>query len=364
VRVTSPGLPAPLQGEGWARGAPAGCRSVALPHRFSIIVTCRRHKPVSREEAGVTHPAYCAEASLDCNGEPTDLKAIDYACPTTLDEVVGLLSTAEGAAGILAGGTDVIVQVREGRRDVDLLIDVKKIPDLNELSYDAKNGAVIGAAVPCCELCEHEAIAAAYPGLIDAASLIGGTAIQSRASFGGNLCNASPAADSIPALMVHSAVCTVAGRKGRREVPVEQFCTAPGKTVLERSELLVSFHVPAPPKRAGAHYLRFIPRNEMDIAVVGAGALVVLDESGTSFVSGRVALGAVAPTPLLVEDAGELLQSAPVSDETIGRVAHAAQAAARPISDMRGTAEQRRHLVGVLTRRALHKAVQRAIQPN
>jgi CO/xanthine dehydrogenase FAD-binding subunit len=288
------------------------------------------------------------------------LKTIDYACPKTLDEAADLLAGSNGKVGILAGGTDVIVQLREGRRDLELLLDVKAVPELGELSYDPQKGAVVGAAVPCCQITEHQAIAAAYPGLIDAASIIGGTAIQSRASFGGNLCNASPAADSVPAMIVHSAVCAVAGPQGGREVPVERFCTAPGKNVLERGELLVALHVPAPPPRSGAHYLRFIPRNEMDIAVVGAGAMVVLDEAGESFVTGRVALGAVAPTPLFVEEATALLEGSPVSEEAIDRVAQAAREAARPITDMRGTAEQRRHLAGVLTRRALLKAIDRA----
>lgn len=288
------------------------------------------------------------------------MKAIDYACPQTLDEAIGLLAQAGGRARVLSGGTDVIVQVREGRRDLDALVDVKRIPELNELSYDPAKGLVLGASVPCCMIVENRAVADAYPGLIDAVSLVGGTQIQSRASVGGNLCNASPAADTIPPLFALEARCRIAGPNGRREVPVEQFCTGPGKTVLEPGELLVSFHLPPPAERSGSHYLRFIPRNEMDIAVVGSAAAVVLDEGGKSFVSGRVALAAVAPTPLLVEEAGKLLAGSAVSDETIDGVAEAARKAARPITDMRGTAEQRIHLSGVLTRRALQGAIRRA----
>jgi carbon-monoxide dehydrogenase medium subunit len=214
--------------------------------------------------------------------------------------------------------------------------------------------------VPCYLIYGHAEIAAAYPGLIDAVSLVGGIQIQGRATIGGNLCNASPAADTIPALIVHSVTCVIAGPQGSREVPVEEFCTGPGRTVLQSDELLVSLRFPAPQANSGAAYLRFIPRNEMDIAVVGVGAAVVLNADHAAFVSGRVALGAVAATPLFVEGAGAALAGKPVSDETIQQAAEAAQAVARPIDDMRGTAQYRRHLVGVLTRRALRGAIQRA----
>ena len=288
------------------------------------------------------------------------MKAIDYASPETLAEAVALLSEGNGQARVLAGGTDVIVQVREGMRDLDLLVDIKKIPEVNELSFDPEKGLVLGSAVACCEICDDPDVSAAYPGIIDAASLVGGTAIQNRASLGGNLCNGSPAADTIAPLIVHHAVCRVTGPGGERQVPVEQFCTGPGRTVLEPGEVLVSFQIPAPSSGFGANYLRFIPRNEMDIAVVGTGSSVVLDEAGTTFVSGRVALGAVAPTPLLVEEASQLLAGSPINDETIEQGAEAAQSAARPISDIRGTVEQRKHLSGVLTRRTLQTAIARA----
>jgi carbon-monoxide dehydrogenase medium subunit len=203
-------------------------------------------------------------------------------------------------------------------------------------------------------------VAAAYPGLIDAFSLIGGVQIQGRASVGGNLCNASPAADGIPALIAHGAICEIAGPAGRRTLPVEDLCVAPGRTTLGPGELLVALWVPPPAARFGAAYLRFIPRNEMDIAVVGAGVAVTLDAGGERFVTAHIALGAVAPTPLPVPEAGAALAGQPVSPETIGAAAEIARAAARPIDDMRGTAAQRRHLAGVLTRRALERAVMRA----
>jgi CO/xanthine dehydrogenase FAD-binding subunit len=288
------------------------------------------------------------------------LQAFDYAAVQSVDEAVSLLAKHGDQARPLAGGTDIIVAVREGRRQVAMLVDVKGIPELNQLSYNATQGLTLGAAVPCYRIYDHQEIAATYPGLIDAVSLVGGTAIQGRASVGGNLCNASPAADTTPALIVHSAVCVIAGPNGRREIPVEQFCTGPGRTALQPGEFLVALRMPSPPPRFGAQYLRFIPRNEMDIAVVGVGASVVLNQDQSSFVSARISLGAVAPTPLLVEPAAAALAGKAVSDEAIQQAAEAAQPAARPIDDMRGTAQYRRHLVGVLTRRALRGAIQRA----
>jgi CO/xanthine dehydrogenase FAD-binding subunit len=288
------------------------------------------------------------------------LQAFEYAAVRSVDEAVSLLAQQGDQARVLAGGTDIIVQVREGRRKVATLVDIKAIPEVSQLSYDATQGLTIGAAVPCYKIYEHQDIAAAYPGLIDAVSLVGGIQIQGRASVGGNLCNASPAADTIPALIVHNATCVIAGPNGRREIPAEQFCTGPGRTALQHGEFLVALRMPAPQPNFGAQYLRFIPRNEMDIAVVGAGAAVVLNRDHSTFVSARVALGAVAPTPLLVDTAGTALAGKAVSDDTIQQAAEAAQAAARPIDDMRGTGPYRRHLVGVLTRRALRGAIQRA----
>jgi CO/xanthine dehydrogenase FAD-binding subunit len=290
------------------------------------------------------------------------LHLFDYAAPESLAEAVALLRDRGDRARVLGGGTDLIVQVREDRKQLDLMIDAKKIPELMELRLDPVKGLTLGASVPCYRLYEDRDLAKTYPGLMDAAELIGGVQIQNRASFGGNLCNSSPAADSIPALIVHSAICRIAGPDGQREVPVENFCLAPGKNVLKPDEMLVSFFIPFPPKHFGAHYLRFIPRNEMDIAVVGCGASVVLSPDKRNFARARIALGAVAPTPLLVESAAAELVGKEVGEPAIGRAALAAQAATRPISDMRGTAEYRRHLTGVLTRRALRKAIRRAME--
>jgi carbon-monoxide dehydrogenase medium subunit len=288
------------------------------------------------------------------------MKAFDYAAPKTIAEAVGLLNDKGDRARILAGGTDIIVQVREGRRDVDLIVDVKHIADVNELTFDPRQGLRLGAAVPCYRLVEDTTIARHYPGLIDAAALVGGTQIQSRASVGGNLCNASPAADTIPALIGAEAVCVIAGAKGVRELPVESFCTAPGKTALQRGEMLVTLRLPAPRPRTGSAYLRFIPRNEMDIAVVGAGVSLTLDDSKTKCIAARIAIAAVAPTPLLVPEGGKALVGTSVDERAIADAASKAQAAARPISDMRGDADYRRHLVGVLVKRAVGIALGRA----
>jgi len=288
------------------------------------------------------------------------LKDIDFAAPKTIAEAVALLGKHGERAKLLAGGTDIIVQLREHGRDADVLVDIKRIPELNELTCDARKGLVIGAAVPCYRIYENKEIVKLYPGLLDAASLIGGIQIQSRATLGGNLCNSSPAADSIPPMIVLECVCVIAGPSGTRELPVEKFCTGPGKNALSKGEFLVSLKFPPPKANSGAAYLRFIPRNEMDIAVAGAGVSVVLDATKTKCTAARIALAAVAPTPLLVAEAGAALVDGTLNDGLIAKAASAAQAAAKPITDMRGEADYRRHLVGILVKRALHIAIDRA----
>jgi carbon-monoxide dehydrogenase medium subunit len=290
------------------------------------------------------------------------LQAFDYLRAESLEQAVAALNEVGAAARVLSGGTDLLAQIKEGRRKVSLVVDVKHIPELNELRFDPGTGLWLGAAVPCYRIYSNRDIAHAYPGLIDAAALIGGVQIQGRASLGGNLCNASPAADSIPALIVHRAVAIIAGPHGRREVPVEGICTGPGSICLVRGELLVALRLPPPRRGFGAAYLRFIPRNEMDIAVAGAGASLQLDESGAIIESARVALGAIAPTPLLVPEAGDALAGRNIAeiDAAIEEAAQLAKAAARPIADMRGTIPQRKHLSAVLTRRALRIAFERA----
>lgn len=288
------------------------------------------------------------------------MRAIEYAAPSSVEDAVALLAQHGAEARMLSGGTDIIVQAREGRRNVAVLVDAKHIPETNELRFNADGSLLIGAAVPCAIIYENPEIQRRFPALIDSASLIGGIQIQSRASLGGNLCNSSPAADSIPTLIALGAVAQIAGPNGRREVPVEQFCTGPGRNVLSDNEMLVSLSFPAPQPNSGAAFERFIPRNEMDIAVTNAAAAIVLDGDGRTFRSARIAVGAVAPTPLLVEAAGAALAGQPVSAASIERAAELAGEAARPISDMRGSVAQRKHLAKVLTRRVLEKAVERA----
>ncbi len=288
------------------------------------------------------------------------MRDFEYVAPRTVREAISLLDVEGDGARVLAGGTDLIVQMRARRRQPARVVDIKKIPEVNDLSFGPRAGLRIGAAVPCYRIYSHPEVIQRYPGIVDAASIIGGIQIQGRATFGGNLCNSSPSADSVPILIACGAECEIAGPAGRRRVPVEDFCTGPGENVLRQGELLVSVRVPPVRRNTGAHYLRFIPRNEMDIAVVGAGARVELANRKREFGAVRIGLAAVAPTPLFAREAGELLVGRPVGEEAIAEAAEAAQQLARPISDMRAPAEFRRHLVGVLTRRALRGAVQRA----
>ena len=283
---------------------------------------------------------------------------IDYESPHSVREAVDLLNEAGDRAKPMAGGTDLLVQLRAGRWDANIVVDVKNIPELNEMTYDPEQGLTLGAAVPCYRIYGNNAITRAYPGLIDCASLIGGTQIQGRASLGGNLCNSTPSADSIPAMIALGATAHIAGPSGTRDVAVEDFCTGPGRNVLERGELLVSIHFPAPQSGMGANYIRFIPRNEMDIAVAGVGASVILENGNIK--SARISLASVAPTPLYVKAAGDALAGKPPTPESIQSAAEIARDAARPITDMRGTAEYRTHLCEVLTRRALTTAIERA----
>ncbi len=289
------------------------------------------------------------------------MKWFDYECPRTVEAAVGLLSAPGRKVRALAGGTDLLVQLRAGRREADLVVDIKEIGELNELRLDS-SGLTIGAAVPCYRIYNDPAICRAYPGLIDAVSLIGGTQIQGRASLGGNLANAAPSADAVPILIALGAQCLIAGPGGPRSLPVEDFCVAPGRNALAPGELLVSIHLAPPLPGSGAAYLRFIPRNEMDIAVVGAGASVVL--KGNVFAAARIALASVAPVPLFVADAGDSLIGKPVDEASINAAAEIARAAAKPITDMRGTAEYRRHLCGVMTRRAIARAIARGKETN
>ncbi len=287
------------------------------------------------------------------------MENVEYVRPGSVAEAVALLAEKPGKARALAGGTDLLVQLKAGRRQLERVVDVKGIADLTEIRVNADGSVVIGAAVPCFKVYEHPAIIAGYPGLIDSASIIGGIAIQGRASLGGNLCNGAPSGDTIPSMAAAGAVALIAGPNGNREVPVADFCTGPGQTVLHADELLVAIRLPASRPRSASHYLRFIPRNEMDIAVAGAGAFVALDSDGT-VTEARVFLTSVAPTPVGVPAAVKAVVGTRGEEPALEAAAAAARAAAKPITDMRGTIAQRVHLSGVMTKRALAGAIARA----
>ena len=288
------------------------------------------------------------------------MRDFEYKAPATIDEAVTLLAERGSEARVLAGGTDIIVQLREGLKEAGLVGDVQKIPELMSLTLRDDGGLDIGGAVPCHVLYNDTKVVNAYPAITDSAKIIGGWQIQGRASLGGNLCNSSPAADSIPALIVESATCRIAGPEGERHVPVQEFCTAPGANVLTEGEMLVSLALPPVGESSGSRYMRFIPRNEMDIAVTGAGAWLRLGEGGETVEEARLALSAVAPTPVVADEAQAWLQGKPATEESFAEAGDLARKAATPISDMRGPADYRTHLVGVLVKRALNGALGRA----
>ena len=281
---------------------------------------------------------------------------LSYAAPGTLDEAVSLL--AGNGARVMAGGTDVLVLLHSDVIDPELVVDIKNIPELRAISEE-DGGFRVGAAVPGMELMDHASFSAAWPGVIDGVGLIGSVQILGRASIGGNLCNASPAADSVPPMIAAGAVASIIGPEGRREVPVEDVVTGPGQTSLKKGEFIVSFFLPPRPPHSGDCYLRLTPRTEMDIAVVGAGVNLTLDDAGTC-VAARVSLGAVAPTPLLVADAAAALIGTKVDQAALANLGAAASAACNPIDDKRGTITYRIKTTAVMARRAAEKALERA----
>jgi len=283
---------------------------------------------------------------------------LSYTAPSTVDEAVRLLAGASGAAKVLAGGTDLLVQLRSGRTKPDLIVDTKRIPGISGIRE--QDGAfVIGAATSGAVIGECEALKDAWPGVVEAANLIGSTQIQGRASLAGNLCNASPAADSVPALIAARATCVIAGANGRREVPVESIVTGPGRTSLGPDEFVLEFHLPKRPPRSADAYLRFIPRTEMDIAVVGAAVSLTLDPGGVC-TDARIVLGAVAPTAVLVPEGAAALIGRKLDETALAGLDKAARGACKPIDDKRGTIEYRTKVAGVLARRAATIAYQRA----
>jgi len=286
------------------------------------------------------------------------LNAFNYEAPSTLAEALKIMKAHGDKARPICGGTDLLIQMRAGVRQPDFVVDIKRVKEMRELKFNAKSGLRLGAAVPCIDVAENPEMQRHYPGLTEAAHLIGSLQIQNRASVGGNLCNGSPAADTTPALIALRARARIAGPRSEREVPVEEFVVSPGRTVLKPGELLVQLLIPAPAPHSSDAYLRFIPRNEMDIAVVGVGVSVTL--SGDTVKAARIGLGAVAATPLLADKASESLIGKKLDENALAAAARLASEKASPIDDMRGTAEYRNHVTGVLTRRALMIAAERA----
>jgi len=285
------------------------------------------------------------------------VRAFEYRAPTTLSEALKLLAEARGEVRPLAGGTDLVPQVREGRKRPTLVLDVKRVPELRRLEYDPGMGLRLGAAVPCSVIASYPQVRRYFPALAQACALVGSVQIQNRASVGGNICNASPSADTVPPLLCLDARAFIAGGRGQREVALESFFRGPGRTILARDELLVEVVVPPPPRNSAASYLRFIPRNEMDIAVAGVASLVVLD-GGRQCQEARIALAAVAPRPTRAPEAEAALQGRSLDSKALEEAGELAAKMAKPITDIRGGAEYRRELVKVLTRRALEQCLE------
>jgi CO/xanthine dehydrogenase FAD-binding subunit len=283
---------------------------------------------------------------------------VNYVAPTSIDEAVKALAASAGLAKVLSGGTDLLVQLRSGRLKPELIVDTKRIPGMIGIREEG-DFYIIGAATPGVMLSGHEKLEHAWPGIVEGADLIGSTQVQGRCSLAGNLCNASPAADSVPAVIAARATVTIAGPGGTREVPAEAIPVGPGRTSLAKGEFITQFKVPKPKPHQCDSYLRFIPRTEMDIAVVGCGTNVTLDANGVC-IDARVVLGAVAPTIVIVEDAAKALIGNKLDEATLAKLDAAAQAACKPISDKRGTIEYRTKVAGVLARRTAAIAFERA----
>ena len=283
---------------------------------------------------------------------------LSFSAPTTVDEAVRALAGAQGLAKPLSGGTDLLVQMRTGRMRPEVIVDLKRIPELIGIREESDR-FVIGASTPGTIVYENEALTKAWPGIVEGLDLIGSEQIQGRASLAGNLCNASPAADSVPALIAARATAVIAGPDGRREAPVEAIVTGPGQTSLKKGEFVVAFHIPKPKPHQSDAYLRFIPRTEMDIAVVGCAVNVTLDGSGVC-TDARVVLGAVAPTQVICEASAKALVGHRLDEPTLAALDAAAGGACNPITDKRGTIEYRIKVAGVLARRAAAIAFERA----
>ena len=286
----------------------------------------------------------------------TEKSIMNYVAPKTALEASEAL-TQEGAFA-LAGGTDLLVKLKTQFLSPSLVVDIKQIPKIMSIEESA-DGWWIGAATPCAEIVEHKSLSQDWPGVVEALSLIGSTQIQGRATLGGNLCNASPAADSVPALIAASGTCIISGQTGEREEPIEKIVMSPGVNALEKGEFVLGFKLPKPTNSSGDAYLRLIPRSEMDIAVVGAGTSLSVDED-KKITSIRVSLGAIAPTQVLLNGLEDIFIGKVPDEDSIKQLVSIAEAACKPIKDKRGTVEYRTKIAGVLAKRTFTLAFERA----
>ncbi len=282
--------------------------------------------------------------------------SFDFLRPSSLTEALAHL--AKKGVKPLAGGTDLLPQIKEGRHNPTLVMDVKDIPELNVLEFNARKGLRLGAAVPLTSIIENRAVKEHYPLLGQVCALIGSPQIQNRASVGGNLCNAAPSADTAAALLCLEAKALIAGSRGQREVALEDFFLGPGKTALSPGELLVEIRISPPSPRSAGCYLRLTPRESMDIAVVGVASFIALEPGGKRCQKARIALAAVAPTPLRARQAEAMLEGKTLSKSNLLEASLKAAEESQPIADHRGSAEYRRHLVEVLTRRTLEACLE------
>jgi carbon-monoxide dehydrogenase medium subunit len=283
---------------------------------------------------------------------------MQYYAPKSFSEAIEISMEAKGITRFLAGGTDVLVQLRADILTPEVLIDIKKIPEVGDILQNSDGSWRIGAAVPGAQLNEHKDLKAQWPGVVEAMDLIGSTQVQGRATLVGNLCNGSPAADSVPALIAAGASVTIISPNGSRDVSVEDIPHSPGKTTLEKGELISAINLPKRNTNGGDAYLRLIPRTEMDIAVVGCGINLSVKEGLVS--DARVSLGAVTAKVILVKEAADAIIGTSLDDKALTALSLAASAACKPINDKRGTIEYRTHVAGVLAKRAAQIAYKRA----
>lgn len=284
------------------------------------------------------------------------MNSFTYESPKSLQEATSLLSKQSGVIRPLVGGSDLIDQLRTNRKQADLVMDIKSIPETTSMEFDANGALHLGSAVSCADTYANPKVRSQFTAIAESCELIGSIQIQNRASAGGNVCNSSPSADTIPALLVHDAIAVIASAKGLREIALNEFFTGPGKNVLETGEFLVKLVIPNPSDNSASHYLRFIPREEMDIAVAGAASFITVDSSGTCL-QARIALAAVAPTPIRAYEAEKVLTGKIITEDLIDEASVTAAASAKPISDVRGSADYRKQLVKVLTKRTLQKCL-------